>query len=87
MKTTACKSCGAPIVWACVASGKRAPFDLAETPDGEWGIDDREAQPRAEKIDRDIETQPGHKSHFATCPDAKAWRRKPAAPLAAEGKV
>lgn len=75
MTVSKCKSCGAGMILATVASGKRSPFDVAPTPDGMWGIDDRTNPPRAEKIDRTVDDRPGHHSHFATCPDAKAWRR------------
>jgi hypothetical protein len=63
-----CRSCGARIVWAEVAgSGKRMPFDAPLAAFRAVLVGDHVI----EEIDTDIS-----KSHFATCPDAKDWRRK-----------
>ena len=64
-----CRSCGAPIEWAELVTGRRMPFDppivVVRTQgnllDGARIIED---------IDTTITV-----SHFATCPDAKDWRR------------
>ncbi len=78
MKTATCRSCGAGIVWAKTKSGKLCPFDLTLSPEGKWGIDDRQTPPLAEKIEAHIGVStPGFTSHFATCPDALKWRRRP----------
>lgn len=64
-----CRSCGAPVEWAEMAStGKRMPFNppivtvavlMPVIIDG--------------RIVEDVD--PATISHFATCPDAKEWRR------------
>ena len=64
-----CRSCGAPITWAELTSGKRHPFDgeiVAVRMQGSV-LDGRVI----EHVDTSVTT-----SHFATCPDAKDWRRK-----------
>lgn len=59
METTSkCKSCGADIVWIRMESGKQNPCDLA------W----------VTMITVNGELVQGRLSHFATCPDANAWR-------------
>jgi len=63
-----CRSCKAPIEWAeVVISGRRMPFDppIVAVRTSEF---DRRA---VEEVDTTIT-----KSHFATCPDSKAWRRR-----------
>jgi len=64
-----CRSCGAGITWAELVSGKRHPFDGEIVPVRTQGsiLDGRVI----EDVDTSITA-----SHFATCPDAKDWRRK-----------
>jgi hypothetical protein len=84
-RTTSCRSCGAEIVWARTEKGKRAPIDAA--------IDDKGTivlrAPREGERDPlaifgvppDVFAgEPRHTSHFATCPDADRWRRRPLEP-------
>lgn len=66
-KVENCRSCKAPIVWAKTKNEKWAPFDakperrfILHT--GDDGILHADAQPTYE-------------SHYATCPDAVAWRK------------
>jgi hypothetical protein len=63
-----CRSCGAPIEWAELVSGKRMPFDPPIVPVRTQGniLDGR--------VIEHVETSVSA-SHFQTCPDAKAWRR------------
>jgi hypothetical protein len=64
-----CRSCGRPIEWAELASGRRMPFDriVVLTEQTRLFIGARDV------INVDTESGP---THFATCPDAKAWRRR-----------
>jgi len=64
-----CRSCGAPVEWAELTSGKRHPFDGAIMPVQTQGsiISGRVI----EFVDTDITA-----SHFQTCPQAKDWRRR-----------
>jgi hypothetical protein len=65
-----CSSCGAAIVWAVTAAGKRTPMEQAD--DGEWIIDEGVARRDQSRII----AAPHYRSHFVTCPDASKWRRK-----------
>jgi len=63
-----CRSCGASVTWYELVSGKRHPFDgdpvyVRTNYDG------------AMRMIGEIDTSVAP-SHFATCPQAKDWRRK-----------
>ena len=76
MRIASCRSCGAPIVWAEMPSGKMNCFDVEPTSAGLWAIDDRTPTPKAAKIARaEGSSEPGFTSHFATCPNAESHRR------------
>jgi hypothetical protein len=62
-----CRSCGASITWYELTSGKRHPFDGEPTYVRTAQADGR----LVGEIDTSFCT-----SHFATCPDAKDWRRR-----------
>src|SRR5262245_16187809 len=65
-----CRSCGAPIEWAQLTTGKRMPFDppiVVLQTEGNLIMGLRVI----EHIDSTITI-----SHFATCPHAKEWRRR-----------
>jgi hypothetical protein len=65
-----CRSCGAPITWAELTSGKRMPFDgelVTVRTQGSLLTSDR----IVEVVDTDITP-----SHFQTCPQAQQWRRR-----------
>jgi hypothetical protein len=64
-----CRSCGAAVEWAELVSGKRMPFDppiVVVRTQGSLLAGDR----TVEEVDTSVTL-----SHFATCPDAKDWRR------------
>jgi hypothetical protein len=67
-----CRSCGAPVEWADLTTGKRHPFDrpIRVSRSQTSLVDGRVID------DVDTATSP---THFATCPDAKHWRRERAA--------
>lgn len=73
-----CRSCKARIVWAITARGKRMPFDMAPTRDGNMVLERSglaESLLRArpvELMDLGVER---YMPHHATCPDADRWRR------------
>lgn len=62
-----CRSCGASITWAELTSGKRHPFNGTLTFPTHGGLLNGRV---IEAVDTSITT-----SHFASCPDAKKWRR------------
>lgn len=76
-----CRSCGAPVRWIRSATtGKNMPLDAEPTSDGNILIDTLglahvHASPTA-AIERGIPDQPRYLSHFTTCPDAAAHRRR-----------
>jgi len=73
-----CRSCKALIFFATVTkTGKKIPMDPEAVDDGNIVLspDCRDAEVLGPG---EAPTFPGRKyrSHFATCPDAKGWRRK-----------
>jgi hypothetical protein len=62
-----CQSCHAPIVWAQLTNGARMPFNFPLIPASGY----RSGTRMVDVIDLTVST-----SHFATCPDAKRWRRR-----------
>lgn len=64
-----CRSCGAPITWAEQVNGKRHPFD------GELVAVQTHGSMLTGRVTEDIDTSI-NTSHFASCPDAKDWRKK-----------
>jgi hypothetical protein len=80
-----CKSCNEPVRWAIHATtGRRMPLDPEATPDGNIAVvgwDDTTGgmptpivkvnAPEGEPV-----TEYRYVSHFATCPDAAAHRRR-----------
>jgi hypothetical protein len=67
---TTCRSCGAPIDWALTPKGQRIPLDVATHPDANIIVDDH-------GIARIVAKGEGTRiSHFATCVDAKRFRKR-----------
>lgn len=64
MKVERCRSrnCRAAIVWLPTSTGKSMPVD-------------RESLPAELPDELVFDPKAGHVSHFATCPDAKRWRK------------
>lgn len=70
---SACRSCGAPIVWATTANRKRMPVDAAPSARGTIMLRDGKAHVMGslEALslrDAGVEL---HEPHHATCPDAR----------------
>jgi hypothetical protein len=79
---SACRSCGAEIVWAITGSGKRMPVDADPTPDGNLILTDD--PPHAVMLVQGQDSlfaagaggdSPRYTSHFATCEFADQHRR------------
>jgi hypothetical protein len=64
-----CRSCGAAIVWAELASGKRHPFDRPIVPVRTQGaiIGGRVV----EEVDTSVSS-----THFQTCPQGREWSKR-----------
>jgi len=80
-----CRSCGAKILWAVTEKGKRMPLDAEPSEAGNIFLQHRPNQnPLAvytteEQRKATKGTLMEHRlftSHFATCPQAKKWRKK-----------
>lgn len=82
LATQTCRSCGAAVIWAeHHRTGRRMIFDAVGSEDGTWalGRDDEGrlvAAPKSALPDGADDGVPLRVSHFATCPDAPAWRGK-----------
>ena len=74
-----CKSCGATIIWIPTESGKNIPCDPKPIPykeDSSGSLTLVTNDGRVIRARMDITSDAlGYVSHFATCPDAKSWRR------------
>lgn len=77
LETGTCRSCGAGVLWGITANGARQPLDpdLVLVPDGEpdrmlvnLNADNRLVSKKCRR---------GFVPHHATCPQGRAWRRKP----------
>jgi len=73
---SACRSCGAPILWALTENGKRIPLDAApaERPTGLFRLVEKigERTPVAVSVSGEAV----YLSHFATCPYADQHRKE-----------
>jgi len=81
---SACRSCGAPVLWAVTTSGRRIPLDAAPAPDGaivatgRYVPTDRGATMEV-VVDRQaslLDVEARWVPHWATCPHADDWRRR-----------
>ena len=62
-----CQSCKAMIVWVTTKNGKSMPVDYTA------GLENRSMFPISPPLEFDAKTMT---SHFATCPDAKKFRKR-----------
>lgn len=66
-----CRSCKAAILWVKTVRGRKMPLDAEEM----IGKDLLLFEVGTDGIARTAEAgNPGHQSHFVTCPDRDAWR-------------
>lgn len=83
MKYGKCRGCGSSIVWIKTAGGKSMPCD----PDqviyrARAGASGKVITPNGEVLSADLNVEPetatgvGYISHFATCPQAKRFRKE-----------
>lgn len=84
MKHEKCRSCGVVVVWAYLKSGKRAPFNatpvpiaLGKPPHGAYVLRAVGADVYADEYatEKHAEAVAVRLNHFATCPEADAWRK------------
>jgi hypothetical protein len=67
-----CRSCGALIVWALTEEGRRLPLDSYPHAGGNLALDADGVRVRVADLRTD---EVRYQSHFATCPQAKTWRK------------
>jgi len=76
--STHCSSCGAPIIWAKSKAGKAMPVDAEPVRDGNVMLEQHGLRVTAvvtgESMLPGVQTL--YKSHFATCPNADAHRKR-----------
>lgn len=73
---SACRSCGAAIVWARTVAGKLMPVDAEPADDGTLAlIEDVDGELRVLVLGFDPD-ELRHRPHFSTCPEADEWRRR-----------
>jgi hypothetical protein len=77
---SACRSCGARIVWAETISGRRMPVDADPAPDGNLVLaySSPGAAPMAVVVTPSqpmLDDPPRYLSHFVTCPNAEHHRK------------
>lgn len=73
-RPTPCRSCGAPVIFATTANGTSMPLDAVPYLGGNVRLVDgwrAEVVGPLEAMDVEL-----YGSHFATCPQAKEWRRR-----------
>jgi hypothetical protein len=76
-----CKSCAAPITWAKTRTGKSIPLDRDPVPHGNITIIDHAGDTPIVSVGQlelgEVEHSTfRYQSHFSTCPDAGAHRRR-----------
>jgi hypothetical protein len=64
-----CRSCGAPIEWAELTSGKRHPFDDPIV------VTRTQGNILGGRVIEEIDTTVSP-THFATCPESKQWSKR-----------
>jgi hypothetical protein len=81
----ACRSCGALVVWTETSKGRRMPVDAEPAENGNLRLVEREGEVPLAVNDTEETTalfatgasgdDRRYVSHFATCQQAKQWRR------------
>lgn len=73
-----CSSCGADILWCeSATTGALMPIDAEPVASGNVALVGRVAHVRrGDLFEPMLPEGPRYQSHFATCPNAKQWRRK-----------
>jgi hypothetical protein len=70
-----CRECGAPIIWGETPAGKMMPLNAEPIapPRGTWAL--TVGKTRRATLDDIRLMRPLHEPHWATCPDAKSFRK------------
>lgn len=85
--TTVCRGCGKPIIWIRTHGGKKMPVDvdLVRFVSDRSGTDvfvrrDGSVTVGRRAGNQESQAELGYTSHFATCPQADAFRKREARP-------
>jgi hypothetical protein len=75
---SACRSCGAPVVYVPTVAGTTLILDEDPVPNGNIEIRDGKARVlhKDELAQATFDPRILYVSHFATCPDSAQWRRR-----------
>lgn len=75
-----CRSCSRPIIWTKTERGRAMPVDAEPSKDGNvslrWAHDGATVLSSVPKPSLAFGRRDLRKSHFASCKDAGAWRRR-----------
>jgi hypothetical protein len=79
-KVEECRSCNKPVIFALTDKGKHMPLDAYPSPDGTLKLFRDESGEVRCTVVKPAHLQYGRrdlrKSHFASCPEAKKWRKR-----------
>jgi len=75
---TACRSCGRQIIWAATPKGRAIPLDPNPAPDGNLELIevDGTRYARSALSGSNLFDEPRYVTHYATCPNADAHRKR-----------
>jgi hypothetical protein len=78
LRRSLCRTCHAAIIWAVSESGTRCPIDAEPVGHGNIVLTVRpQLAPLARVLSAGEQVlAPTYTNHFATCPDAPAWRHR-----------
>jgi hypothetical protein len=80
-----CRTCGAHVQWAQTEKGRRMPVNIEPVKDGNILLQHRPDRiplavyltpEQIKSFEGSLQRHRLFKSHFATCPQAKSWRKK-----------
>lgn len=71
--TSACRSCGAEILWVLTANQKRMPVDALPVENGNLVLDPANGDVPHVRVVKAGEGT--HVSHYVTCPQREEWRK------------
>jgi hypothetical protein len=75
-----CRSCGKPVVFATMPSGKKAPIERDPVPDGNVVLERDLLGDVHARVLKKGETvaaaTPRYRNHFIGCPERELWRKR-----------
>jgi len=77
-RVSECKGCGAEMVWARTARGKKMPLDAEPSRDGNFVLEGDPIDPETRRLPNDEAaryTGDKHTAHWGTCPNYTDFKR------------